>query len=117
MFKGDPSPKAIVESWNGTSWTEVGDLNNGRYFGGASGFQSSALAFGGYPSGLTADTEVWNGSSWTEIGNLATATGLGGPAHSAPAFLTLYAGGAAPGNVAKTEEWTADTTLSTVTVS
>ena len=36
MFGGDNAPpstwsKAVTESWNGTNWTEVNDLNTGRY--------------------------------------------------------------------------------------
>ena len=51
VFAGgaSPSPKvAIVESWDGTSWTEVGDLATSRAYlaaGGAS--SSSGIVFGG----------------------------------------------------------------------
>lgn len=42
------SPTSITEQWNGTSWTEVGDLNNGRPSPGASTNASytSAVVFG-----------------------------------------------------------------------
>jgi hypothetical protein len=44
-----PSVAAITESYNGTSWTEVNDLNTARraVIAGA-GTQTSALAFGGF---------------------------------------------------------------------
>jgi hypothetical protein len=58
----------VTESWNGTSWTELNDLNTARDFLGGAGTQTSALAFGGEatPSFLTVN-ESWNGTSWTEL--------------------------------------------------
>ena len=65
----DPPETAITESWNGSSWTEVSDLNTARQgIAPAGASNTSALGFGGYP--FTADTESWNGSSWTEVNNL-----------------------------------------------
>jgi hypothetical protein len=37
----------VTESYNGTSWTEVNDLNTARYDLAGAGIQTSALAFGG----------------------------------------------------------------------
>ena len=55
---------AITESYNGTSWTEVNDLNTAGAQGGSSGAtNTAALCFGRAPA--TANTENWNGSSWT----------------------------------------------------
>ena len=71
------SPQIIVESYNGSSWTEVGDLNSTPTIRTAIGTQTSALVFGGDPSGAL--NESWNGSSWTEVGDLNTARyGSGG---------------------------------------
>jgi len=74
-FGGSPAPtQAYSEQWDGSSWTEVGDLNEGRVAGaggGASG--TDAIIAGGYelPNiGNTLNTETWNGSSWTEVNNL-----------------------------------------------
>ena len=39
-----PSPSALVEQWNGTNWTEVGDLNQTRRGLGSSGSSPSSLA-------------------------------------------------------------------------
>ena len=47
-----PPSTAVTESYNGTSWTEVNDLNTAREAMGSSGISNtSALAFGGvtYP--------------------------------------------------------------------
>jgi len=108
-----------VESWDGSSWTEIANVNTQRYAGGAAGVQTSTLIIGGYstPPG-DSEVEHWNGTSWTEVNDLSTgrASGasLGGTQSSAAA--ALYAGGTPP-NTAITEEFTADATLSTVTVS
>ena len=51
---------AVVEEWNGTNWTEVADLSVPRYAIGGAGTTSSAIAFGGSPTGTS--TEEWNGA-------------------------------------------------------
>ena len=50
----------LTESWNGTSWTEIGDMATGRE-GGASGgnSRSSLLAGGSLGTPVTAVTEEW----------------------------------------------------------
>ena len=70
-----PSPgsaQAVTELFDGTSWTEVGDLNDSRWGGGCVGTSASAIMFGGDPPSpsYTAKTEAWNGTSWTEVGDL-----------------------------------------------
>jgi hypothetical protein len=40
--------RANTESWNGTSWTELNDLNTARRLLGGSGTNTAALAFGGF---------------------------------------------------------------------
>ena len=88
---------------------------NRRIFPGASGNTSLALAFGGNDGSPTTNTEFWNGSSWTEINNLGTArTNVQG---SSQAVSALAFSGLTTTVVANTEEFTADATLSTVTVS
>ena len=94
----DPTPSGFslvnTESWNGTSWTEVNDLNTGRAVLGGAGTQTTALAFGGYialptPS-YRAETESWNGTSWTELNNLNTArSGLAGAGATNTAALAF----------------------------
>jgi hypothetical protein len=39
--------QAVTESWNGTNWTEVNDLNTARKALAGVELQTSALAFGG----------------------------------------------------------------------
>ena len=65
----------FVESYDGSSWTEVGDVNQARIHAGSSGTSTSSLVTGGvsYEPGsatLLSVNESWNGSSWTEVGDL-----------------------------------------------
>ena len=64
-----------TETWNGSGWTEVADLNTARQdlAGTSQGSQTATLTFGGgSPSPHTAATESWNGSAWTEVSDLNT---------------------------------------------
>ena len=71
VFGGD-SPGAVdeTETYDGTTWTERGDLNVSGTRRGFGASANSALAVGGsgappYP-GVTS-CEKWNGSSWTAV--------------------------------------------------
>ena len=69
-----PAKTGEAESYNGSSWTEVADLNTARDVLAGLGTQTAAIAAGGTVSpGNTANTESWDGSSWTEVSNLNTA--------------------------------------------
>jgi hypothetical protein len=75
LFGGSPGPtQAYTEQYDGSSWTEVSDLNTGRAAGASGGASGTdAVMGGGYklPNvGNSLDTEIWNGSSWTEVNNL-----------------------------------------------
>ena len=65
-----------TESWNGSNWSEVSDLNTARHDGSAAGTQTSTLVFGGRNPGGVANTETFNGSSWTEVSDLNAARRL-----------------------------------------
>ena len=71
-----PSPLHPVsgetDSYNGTSWTEVAELNTARRILAGAGTQTAALAYAGWPPNYT-NTESWNGSAWTEVADLNTA--------------------------------------------
>jgi hypothetical protein len=113
-LKGDNSggtapfnPSNVVESWNGSSWTEVSEVNTSRsYTGGGGTSNTSAVIFGGgqpVPSNGV-KTEQWDGSSWTEVNDLAEGvnclvTGSGS------ATDALKAGGSTTVAVTTTEEW------------
>ena len=97
-----PSNVALVESYDGSSFTEIADVNTARRIAGASGVQTAALFFGGYTSGNVGSTESWNGSSWTEVNDLNSARrAMGG---SGTYTAALCAGGGNPSG-AETETW------------
>jgi len=61
--------RAQTEEWDGSSWTESGDLSTARFgIGQGIGTQTAALAYGGYTSTIVNDVEEYDGSSWTAGG-------------------------------------------------
>ena len=97
------------ESWNGTSWTEVADLNTTRQQGASAGSSNTAaLVFGGETSTAKSDhVEEWNGSSFSEKNDLNTARDqLAGVGHFSSTAILGVGGKIAPGsNTAIVEEW------------
>ena len=75
-----------VESWDGSSWTEVAEYNTPRFVSSGAGTQTSAMVMGGRgvpgaPGGAPQGcflAETWNGSSWTETTEFNTARKAGG---------------------------------------
>ena len=72
-----PSFYVLTEEYDGTSWTEVGDLSTGRGRLASGGTATAAFAAAGNmgPPGDTNSAEKWNGSSWTSAGTVNTARG------------------------------------------
>ena len=65
---GEPQTSDLTESYNGTAWTEVADLNTALRNVAGAGTQTAALALGGQTSPTTIPTsvtETWDGTSWT----------------------------------------------------
>ena len=98
---------ANTESYNGTSWTEVNDVNNTSYAGGGSpaGSYTAALKSSGKsgPSSFQTNTEVWDGSSWTEVNN--NNTGRDGIMGAGTSTSNIIAGGQTPPNQVIAESW------------
>ena len=65
---------ANVELYDGSSWTETGNLNTSRTGAFSAGTQPATWLGGGRtgPSGSTNNTETFNGSSWTEVNEMNT---------------------------------------------
>ena len=123
VFGGEsPSQTVNTELWNGSSWTELNNLNTARSDAGGNGISTQALCFGGstpasppYQQGIC---EFWNGTSWTEVNDLGTglANGLA-PAGGAVGGLAS-AGLSAPSTQnTVSQEFTADITNTTITTS
>jgi len=100
-----------TEIFDGSTWTEVADLNLARKSGGSStlGTTTASLFTGGevgpaIPARRTANTELWNGTSWSETANLNTArdatTGSG-----TSTLALVFSGGISTGLTALTESW------------
>ena len=91
-FTSPPSTAyAQTEEWNGSTWTEKGDLNVPFYYtdAGGLGTVTAALAHGGEgPSGGTGG-ETFNGSSWSEISNSNSNHIKAGGAGSSTAGLAI----------------------------
>jgi hypothetical protein len=105
-----------VESYNGSAWSEIADVNTGVSGHGVAGDTSNAIKYGGTttmvsPSHPTksyeAKTEQYNGSSWTEVGDLNTAREGINFANTLPYTAGVAVGGSnAPGGVlAIHEQW------------
>ena len=77
VFGGQDPKRAQTETYDGTSFTEVNDMNTARSVLGnaGQGSQTATLAFGVIEPALSAKTESWNGSSWTEVNDLNAARG------------------------------------------
>ena len=79
LYYGGYKPAGVegnTESYDGTSWSEVSDLNTSkRQINQGLGTQTAALAFGGMGApGVSTQldgTESWNGSSWTALSSPA----------------------------------------------
>jgi hypothetical protein len=70
-----PSTVTNCESWNGSAWSEVNDVNTGKFYRGNNGTATAGLLIGGAPS--TGDVEEWDGTNWTETANYpGNVTGL-----------------------------------------
>ena len=99
---------AETEQYDGSSWTEVGDLNTARayFMNPGSGPYTASLVAGGLSSPTrVALTETWNGSSWTETGDLNTARSQGGGASNGTTTATIVFAGGVPAVQTVAETW------------
>jgi len=61
----------LVEIYDGSTWTEVNDLNSARYSLAGLGTVTAAMAIGGYTTGtLPLAVETYDGTSWSVDTNL-----------------------------------------------
>ena len=94
-----------TELYNGSSWTEVNDLNQGRnHFSSTGANATAALAIAGmtYPGGSLspAIVEQFNGTNWTEIADLPSAHANGTAFGTTSAAFALAAQDSAAANEA-----------------
>ena len=70
-----PASSTLTEEYNGSGWTEDGNLNTARQQFPGFGTQTAAVGAGGYVngSGDVANVEEYDGSSWTEVTDIPSA--------------------------------------------
>ena len=103
-YAGGSSTHDECEQYDGSSWTEVADLNTGRTGTGGGGTKASMITCAGQNLSAVTNVEEWDDSSWTEIADVNTARneGLGFAGTSTSALLF---GGMVPSQSALTETW------------
>ena len=97
----DPGNQSSTELWNGSSWTEVSDLNTARSKNVGLGIYTGALSAGGSPA--LAITEDWSGSAWAEVGDLNTGRDTMAPAGTTTSGLV--SSGTTGTRTTAVEEW------------
>ena len=111
----------VTEQFNGSTWSEVADLNTARDAAGymAPGGQSSSMAIGGKTPSTVTTVELWDGTSWTTGTVLPSPRSETGTAGSGNASAIAFGGtGPSGSNHAETFAWTDPVyTIKTVTVS
>jgi hypothetical protein len=89
-YGGQSPATADTELYDGTSWTEVNNLNQARSYLGGAGTQTAALAICGSPQ--TSLVESWDGTNWTEIAEVnaaGAAYGSGSCGTQTAALITM----------------------------
>jgi hypothetical protein len=102
-WAGSTTTVTSTESYNGSTWTEVNELNAARRNMSSFGVQTSSICAAGRNGSPTTDAvESWDGTNWTEVAEVNTGNtyrvGLGVSNTSG-----LIAGG--PPNATVTESW------------
>jgi len=97
------SASALTEEYDGSAWTESGDLNTAKRSHASAGTQTACLSFGGHTTTAVAINEEYNGSAWSEEADLNLAR-----RHLAGAGVSTAAlafGGYHPANKNESETW------------
>ena len=63
---------ALVERFNGSTWTSISSMSTGRRGVAGAGSPHSVLCFGGYTGSVSGVTEFFNGYAWSTLGALGT---------------------------------------------
>ena len=110
---------ANTETYNGTSWTEVNNMQAARGEKAGCGSTTSAISAGGRPPAGTGIAEIWDGTSWATTGSLNTGRYYQSAAGDSGTAALMFAGIPPPSGLAVTESfdgstWTEVGDLSTV---
>ena len=94
---------SATELYNGTSWSEVNELNTGGNYIACFGITTASIAAGGGRPGYSNLVESWNGSNWTEVNELNTARAYFGGAGTQTSGIVI--GGEPTGADTQVELW------------
>ena len=102
-----PTVYSTCETYNGSTWTEVNNMTQARFFSWGSGTSTAMLAVGGIsspsePGSQLAKVESWDGTCWTEVNDLNTARGKNNSSGTQTDALCF---GGTPGRSAVTEKY------------
>lgn len=123
VFGGwEPSPTgavSLVEEYNGSSWSEVNNMPETKYYGAGAGTQTAALGTGGYggsPETINNKTFEYDGTNWTAGGTLTVTRAFLGGTGTQTAGVVFGGGAGGAGGPTATEEydgssWTASNVL------
>ena len=106
----EPNEGVRTELYNGSSWTEVNDMNTGKASPrGLGAVNSAGFCIGGYgleaaSYALYALVESWNGTSWTETTDMSEVRNQGTACGTVTSGLA-FGGAQATAPTAKTETW------------
>ena len=100
---GYPRDKNETELYDGTSWSEVNNMNSGRGRLSGTGTPSSAVGAGGYtPGSYSSAAEQWDGTNWSNITSLPQNRQYMGSI-GASGSAALFIGGNSPGTTQTNE--------------
>jgi len=103
-FGGGPGPQVCTEIWNGSTWTQVNDMNVPKFQVPMHGIATASLRIGGRTPDSGDDTcESWNGTVWSSIANLNSLANFASAAGSSSLALRMQGPGS--GNSAVAEEF------------
>ena len=98
VFGGSAPYTGKTESYDGSSFSETGDMNTARGYLSGFGTSTAAVAAGGYnaPNNPQSLVEEWNGSAWSEETNLPAARKSAGNCGTLTAGLIFGGSSAQP---------------------
>ena len=106
-WENPPGARSLVEEYNGSSWSEVNNMPETKYYGGGAGTQTAAYGTGGYggsPETVNAKTFEYDGTNWSSGGDLNNNRAFFGSTGTLTAGLA-FGGGAGTGSGVQTEEY------------
>ena len=101
---GPPPATAFTEVYNGSTWTEVNNLDEGVSGCASGGTATAGLCVSG--EGNPGGNQDWDGTNWTEAADMNSGrTELFGSSHGTPSAFLVSSGGPASSESILCESW------------